>query len=328
MQRLSADFIRVAQGWNDIFFRCIQPYSRLPFDFTFPFRVLFVGAFHALQGHRIHLGDAALSSFLVLFRFLGARHMTVTACGLDVLFPNNFYQWMIRRTLPYAVKVICISKATAAHVRRSGVAEEKISILPCGIFFEGLSSFDDPHNVSPSLITIGRLIPRKGVAWFLSSVFPQLRKKYPGMTYDIVGEGPERKTIERICREYAFGNAVRMHGAVTEKKKAELLSRADLFVMPNVPIEGDMEGFGTVCIEASSRGVPVVAARLEGIEDAVVEGRTGFFFHPRDGDSCVQAICRALDAPLDRQMVFSEAEESFSWEMLSAQWKHVIFSAS
>ena len=328
MQRLSADFIRAAQGWDNVSFQFVQPYNRLPFDFTFPFRALFVGAFHALQGHRIHLGDAALSPFLVLFRFLGARHMTVTACGLDVLFPNNFYQWMIRRALPRADKVICISKATAMEVQKRGVSMEKISVVPCGLHDSASSTTVRSHTASPKLITIGRLIPRKGVAWFLESVLPILLMHYPDMTYDVVGDGQQRRTIEQICRDKKLGRAVRIRGFVDESTKNELLCNANLFIMPNIPIQGDMEGFGIACIEASSRGVPVVAARLEGIEDAVIEGKTGFFFTTHDPIGCARAIQQALGAPLKTETVSAETTKIFSWEHLSKVYKYILFSAT
>jgi phosphatidyl-myo-inositol dimannoside synthase len=51
---------------------------------------------------------------------------------------------------------------------------------------------------------------------------------------------------------------------------------ADLFVMPNIPVEGDMEGFGIVLLEANRAGVPAVASDLEGIRDVIEPGENGY----------------------------------------------------
>jgi glycosyltransferase involved in cell wall biosynthesis len=68
------------------------------------------------------------------------------------------------------------------------------------------------------------------------------------------------------------------------------LRGVDLFVQPNIPVPGDMEGFGLVTIEAAMRGTPVVAADLEGIKDAVVDGHTGILLAPQDGQAWVDRL--------------------------------------
>ncbi|MBI2117976.1 glycosyltransferase, partial [Candidatus Peregrinibacteria bacterium] len=68
---------------------------------------------------------------------MGRGRVTVTACGLDVIWPRRWYQWMLRRTLPSLDRVVCISRATAEEVRRRGVVEEKIVVISPGVWMEG-----------------------------------------------------------------------------------------------------------------------------------------------------------------------------------------------
>lgn len=60
----------------------------------------------------------------------------------------------------------------------------------------------------------------------------------------------------------------------------EDIAASDAFLMPNTPIEGDMEGFGLVCLEASMAGVVVFAAAIDGIPDAILHGKNGFLLAP------------------------------------------------
>ena len=85
-------------------------------------------------GKDIHLGDASLVPLGWVLKKFGAKRVTVTACGLDIIWPLMWYQWLLKKTLPFMDHVVCISAATAEEVRRRGVPEKKISVIPCGIW--------------------------------------------------------------------------------------------------------------------------------------------------------------------------------------------------
>ena len=77
----------------------------------------------------------------------------------------------------------------------------------------------------------------------------------------------------------------------------ELYRRGQLFVMPNIVVPGDMEGFGIVMLEAGACGLPTLAADLEGIRDVVEEGVNGWFVPTGDADAFVARIESLLDDP-------------------------------
>ncbi|MBI3336031.1 glycosyltransferase family 4 protein [Candidatus Peregrinibacteria bacterium] len=330
-------------------------------------------------GRDVHLGDAALVPIGWALKKLGAARVTVTVCGLDVIWSPQWYQWILKKTLPSMNHVVCISNATAEEVRRRGVPEKKISVIPCGIweksevhpsvssknihthvilrcianFFMMLRGSANASHLSmtcsnaskdhgneysliqnPILLTVGRLVKRKGHVWFVENVLPFLVLKYSRLEYWIIGEGPERKRIESIIRKYRLESHVRLLGSVSDRLREEYYRKADIFVMPNIPIRGDMEGFGIACIEASSRGVSVVAARLEGLQDAVIEGETGVFFESGNGEDCMTAIQRILKAPPplggdtgggSREIIKQETLRHFSWPRLFQRYRDEVF---
>ena len=71
-------------------------------------------------------------------------------------------------------------------------------------------------------------------------------------------------------------------GRVSDETRNRLFHSADIFVMPNITVRDDIEGFGIVAIEAGSCGLPVVASNLQGIRDAVLDGKTGYLVEEKN----------------------------------------------
>lgn len=238
---------------------------------------------------------AALSPVL---RLAGVPAATMVM-GLDLTFRNPLYRFVIRRTLPRAQAVLAISEATAEVARGLGVPAEHVSVVRLGVDAPPVSA--EEREVAAArlrarlglppqtavLLTVGRLVRRKGARWFVSAVLPRLGTD---VVYAIAGEGPEAGAIATAAAASAAGDRVRLLGRVDEPTRDLLMAGADLFVQPNVRVPGDMEGFGLVVIEAVLRGSPVVGAALEGILDAVVDGETGLLLPPGDAEAWTRTL--------------------------------------
>jgi len=104
----------------------------------------------------------------------------------------------------------------------------------------------------------------------------------------------------------------------------QLYQSADVFVMPNIPIPGDMEGFGIVMLEAAMNGLPAVAARLEGIREVITPGKNGYFVESGDVDGYVSRLV-SLDsnrASLNELSVSSTSHVSatFGWDAVAQKY--------
>ena len=95
------------------------------------------------------------------------------------------------------------------------------------------------------------------------------------------------------CRTRSADRAV-PEGEADQRRLFEL---ARLYVMPNLAVAGDAKGFGISIIEAGAYGIAAVAARVDGIPDAVIEGRSGILVPPGDAPAFVAAICGAALSP-------------------------------
>ncbi|MDO8500793.1 MAG: glycosyltransferase family 4 protein [Gemmatimonadaceae bacterium] len=253
------------------------------------------------------------AALVVPLRSVLKRNGIVTASivnGLDVTTPTWPYPSLVRRTFETLDLALPISRATAAASEARGLARTRCTVVPLGIRLDRFSpeqdhatarerihtAYADAEATAPRLIlcSVGRLVPRKGVAWFVANVMPLLPAD---VHYLIVGDGPERTRIEDTIRHHDLGARVKLTGAVSDSELEVVYRGSDLFVMPNVPVPGDIEGFGLVMLEAGLCGLPTIASQLEGIADVITEGENGHLVESGSVAEFRAAIMRYYDNP-------------------------------
>jgi phosphatidylinositol alpha-1,6-mannosyltransferase len=253
-------------------------------------------------------GDALMYALCApVLRVFRIPHATMIM-GLDVTYQNKFYRALVHPPLRSASRVIAVSAATAGRAREFGVPADRIMVLRLGVQRPPAGLVGRPEARAAIrrrlslagdevvLLTLGRLIRRKGVRWFTEFVLPQLGEH---IHYAVAGQGPEEELIRAAADTAGVSKRLHLLGRVADDVREELLTGADVFLQPNIPVPGDMEGFGLVTVEAAMRGTPVVAAELEGIQDAVVNSRTGILLPPGDAAAWVSGLTGLLDAPQD-----------------------------
>lgn len=114
---------------------------------------------------------------------------------------------------------------------------------------------------SQVLLFVHRLAMRKG-AHLLPEIFAGLQDRMMHRVFVIVGDGPERESIEQILRERGLWYNVRMLGSIPQESVHELYAIADLLLLPS-----EEEGFPHVLTEAQSIGLPYVASDVGGVRE-------------------------------------------------------------
>jgi phosphatidylinositol alpha-1,6-mannosyltransferase len=146
--------------------------------------------------------------------------------------------------------------------------------------------------------------------------------------YWIAGDGPQSDAIKDAIARHNLSSRVRHLGRVSNETLADLYRGSDLFVMPNIPVEDSMEGFGIVMLEAGQCGTPAIAARLDGIPDVITEGVNGHLVPPEDPEAFAKAIEQyrglpeALNAAARRALQHTEA--TFGWSATAETYLSVL----
>lgn len=294
------------------------PLYALPyFFFHAMFRAVFSGADTVL------LGDAVLSPLILPLMLLRPRtRRVVIVHGLDLTWRFPLYQAIIGFCLRRAHRLVAVSRSTAVIAERLGIHPDRIIVIPCPVQPSPFKRLPRRHG---QLLLLGRLIRRKGTLWFLKKVLPLLLAERPDLTVIVAGDGPERGAIDEFLRSFPFKASVILRGVVTDEQKDRLLRESALLVVPNVRMEGDAEGFGIVCLEAGIRHLPVVAARVDGLPDAVVENVTGLFFEFGAAEDCVRAIFEALRSNWNEESMRKAIAERFDASVIASRFVHDVF---
>jgi phosphatidyl-myo-inositol dimannoside synthase len=251
--------------------------------------------------------------------------------GRDVTLPVAPYQRLVPRVFRALDAVFPISRATADECLARGAAPEQVHVIPCGVDaarFPAPSAGGEARRallraaggasaLPPGallLCSVGRHVERKGFVWFVESVMPRLPVD---VHFWLAGEGPTTPAVREAVERHGLSDRVRLLGRVSDEVLGSLLRGSDLFVMPNVPVPGDIEGFGVVMLEAGMSGLPVVGARLEGIQDAVAEGRNGHLLASGDAAAFAATILRYH---ADRDALAAASESAFRFTADTFTW--------
>jgi phosphatidylinositol alpha-1,6-mannosyltransferase len=280
----------------------------------------------------IHLSDPLLAPLGLALRVIRQVPVVANAHGLDITYSNCLYQALIPIFLRRLTCVICISLYTRSECIRRGVSVTRCKVIPPGIDVDEyttrlpgveretwLSSWRVHSPCRKVLLTTGRLVRRKGVDHFIREALPLLMAQRQDWVYLIVGEGPERRKIEATILAHGLSQHVKLLGRVEEQVLRSVYALADVFVMPNIPVPGDPEGFGIVALEARASGVPVVASDLEGIREAVGGPEDGTLVKPGDWSAFVAAINWWLDreeTAMDRERRRERVRAEFDWNRI------------
>lgn len=299
-----------------------------------------VAAVRAVRRQRadaVHLADALLAPVGATIKAASRVPVTASVCGLDVTYPSRPYQAMIPRALRRLDLVMPISAATEAAMRdRTGVRPLS-DVIPLGVnplpapdqaAREQLERLIATPASSHIVLTVGRLIERKGAAWFAGNVLPLLGDD---VVYVLVGDGPQREVIASAAAAAGVASRLRMLGRISDDLLAAAYHRADIFVMPNVPVAGDLEGFGLVALEAAASGLPVVASALEGITEAIRHESNGVLVRPLDAPGFAREISSLLRSSPERRrevgLAFARYTDAhYGWRQTARQYVTAIDS--
>ena len=202
--------------------------------------------------------------------------------GVDYSFTAHAHdlyadQSMLARKLADATFVVTISEFNRRWLAdHNGPNQTPVEVVHCGV--DPIEyRFDArvlPAQGPVMALCVASLQEYKGHDFLLRALAGD--RRLDRIRLQLVGEGERRPSLERLASELQLSHRVRFMGAREEAEVRELLARADLFVLSSVvAADGQMEGLPVALIEAMASGLPVVASRLSGIPELVVDGELG-----------------------------------------------------
>lgn len=203
--------------------------------------------------------------------------------------------------------VIAPSEKVKARFADQGVSRP-IAVIPTGIRGDDFRNGTARPELSKGeqvCLYMGRLAHEKSLD-VLVRVFARLHQERPETRFWLVGDGPARPALEQQVAEAGLSAAVRFFGFVDRMTLKDFLASAKLFLFAS-----ETETQGLVLLEAQAAGVPVVAVRASGVDEAVEHESTGFMVEPGDEEAMVAHGLRLLGDP-ELYEEFAQAAQKWS----------------
>ena len=280
-----------------------------------------------LRKPSLFVGGNALVAFIsAMGGYFGRGRSVVFVHGLDLVAAHWIYQTLF---VPWVARNQTVI-ANSTNTRRLAIAAkcrpERITIVHPGT---ATPPVPPPRNDmrkslglddSPTVLYAGRIVRRKGLIPFLEQSWPEVSARVPEAQLVVVGDTP-KGTLKRDSTDSERLNAflktdsaasVQFKGYVEDEELWRYYAAATVFILPLVPIEGDVEGFGMVAIEAAASGTPTVAFAVGGVVDAIADGVSGHLIREGDYQKFSSAVVHALVESHDSEACRKHAAK-FSW---------------
>ena len=141
------------------------------------------------------------------------------------------------------------------------------------------------------LLTIARLVEKKGVLYALRALEILRRRGYRNFLYTIVGDGPERTRLELEVLKLGLSDVVAFTGAMSQISVLERLAASHIFIAPSVTASsGDQEGIPVVLMEAMAVGIPVISTFHSGIPELITNEYTGWLVSEKNPTELADAL--------------------------------------
>ena len=242
-------------------------------------------------------------------------HLFGTTAYREASLPVATYVLALESLIPRAYarcQFLVISESTRDDLVERGIARERIEVVHCGVDHERYRV--DPgvaKATSPTLVFVGRLRRYKGLDWVLRAL-PSVRSRVPGVTLEIIGDGPFAAALHRQVERSELGAVVAFLGFLPAAEKVRRLQGAWAVLQPS-----PKEGWGLTVVEAAACGTPAVATDAPGLRESVRRDVTGLRVPFADDAAMAVALVRMLsDAELRARLARAAVDwaSRFRWD--------------
>jgi glycosyltransferase involved in cell wall biosynthesis len=280
--------------------RVLPPLLKERFDIidcqNFPYFPCFSGAFHSVTRRS---------------RLIITWHEVWDNYWFDYLGNKGVFGKMIERLiarLPH--EAIAVSDTTGRGLAKLG--RRNARIVPDGADIAAIAAIS-PSSERSDIIFAGRLIREKNVSLLIKAV-SLIRKNADNIRCLIIGNGPERESLEKLVRDFNLTDNVHFKGHLDlDAEVISLVKASQVFVFPSI-----REGFGIAAVEANACGIPVITVRhsRNAVSDLITDGENGFICEPSEKD-VAQSILRALGHENNWKPKCKEIASRYDWDQIA-----------
>lgn len=249
--------------------------------------------------------DILHAHYATSFGFLGAvcsdHPFIISAWGSDIFsFPKQslFHRILLKWILGKADYLCSTSHVMAKEMDCYIKASQKIEVIPFGVDVNQFSPPEEPESAAQGKVIFGvakYLQPVYGLDILLEA-FALLHKIKPDQALlRIAGDGPELFRLQSLAARLGIDKHVEWLGAMPNSKIPQFYRNLDVVVVPS-----RQESFGVTAVEGSACARPIIASRVGGLPEVVIDQETGIMVEKENINELMQAMKYLLDHPEER----------------------------
>lgn len=294
------------------------------------------------------VGNGVLAPVAAILKFLYPRKKFFSVVhGLDITFSYKkgilpkIYKAINIPSLKILDKLFMVGNFTIEAAEKAGISRNRCVFIPNGVSSADLKKphtrgelsqlFGSDVSDKKVILRLARFVPHKGTYWFIENVMPRLGNDVVMIAAgyrvgkNTAGDPDNFPDCERLIRDKNLGDRVKILPSISQKDIEILLNTVDMVVSPNIAYPGSMEGFGINVIEAAICERLVLASNMQGLADAIKDGKNGFLLEPENADVWIDAINKIFERDKYYFENFGKqagkfTEENFSWERISFRY--------
>ncbi len=218
-------------------------------------------------------------------------------------------------------KVIVTSSKMDEWWKKTGVPQSKMRLIPYGVNIDRFKPNPEARSELkiPSerkiVLFVGRISHEKGLDYLISAM--KLLCRIPvDVELHLIGTGNEQKHIQGLVHHLGIESNVVFHGQMLKSSLPTFYSAADLTILPSLS-----EGLPRTMLEALACESPFLGTKITGIEDHIVDQKTGYLVNPKNAEELAQKIASVLDDPIQAKRVARSGSNyvrsNLSWEKIA-----------
>lgn len=233
--------------------------------------------------------------------------MTARGSDVNVKCGNPIVRAWVRWAAANCAALLTVSRALAEVLSRRGIGAEIVEVVRNGVDLEKFRRYDQPAcrkgSTDRVLVSVGHLIPAKGHDIAIKAL-PSL----PEARLLIAGEGPERRSLEKLAAHMNVSSRVRFLGFVPHDRMPEVYSLGDALLLPSL-----REGMPNVVLESLACGTPVIATDVGGVREILTSPDAGELMRERSPSALRDAYARLFSRTANAADTRRFAEQ-FEWK--------------
>jgi glycosyltransferase involved in cell wall biosynthesis len=281
--------------------------------------------------HAHWLIPQGLMVLVVRFLLKSTPPLIVTSHGGDLYGLKGYFPKRLKRYVAQQSTVVTVvSLAMMEVLQELGVDKDRVRILPMGVDLRNRFKPPARRRETGVILFVGRLVEKKGLLYLIEAL-PSILKKYPDIILRVVGDGQEKKKIERRLIELGLGGNVEFLGAVPNDDLPDFYGSSDVIVFPSVIArDGDREGFGLVLVEALGCECAAVVTDLPAMRNIVRNDISALVVPQKDTIALAEKVCCLLGDENLRHSLGKQGRahvlKMFDWEIITRQYTDLICS--